>query len=48
MTDQDTQTSKKTWHDDLPFPKRWIGYVAIKFVVLGAALLIALSYYGLI
>lgn len=33
---------------DTPFPRHWIYYIAIKLVVLAAALLVALSYYGVI
>ncbi len=48
MSEQDGKPVNKTWHDDLPFPKKWLWYVAIKIVVLGAAILLVLSYYGLI
>jgi hypothetical protein len=33
--------------DDLPFPRRWIAYIAIKLVVLAALVGVALKYYGL-
>jgi hypothetical protein len=33
--------------DDLPFPRRWIAYIAIKLVVLAVLVGVALKYYGL-
>ncbi len=33
---------------DLPFPRRWKGYVAIKFVVLALAIAVAFHLAGLI
>lgn len=33
---------------DLPFPGRWKGYVAIKFIVLVAAILLAFRLAGII
>ncbi len=39
---------KHTWHDDTPFPKHWIGYVAIKVIVVAAAVVLALWWYGLL
>jgi len=38
----------KSWHDSLPFPKRWLGYVALKIIVLVLAVYIVLRYNGLI
>ncbi len=38
----------KSWHDNLPFPKRWIAYVAVKIVVLAVVLFAALKWQGLI
>jgi hypothetical protein len=37
-----------TWKSSLPFPRRWLGYIAIKIVVLALAVLIVLRIYGLI
>jgi hypothetical protein len=37
-----------TWHDDTPFPRRWIGYVVLKVAVLVLAVLLALWYYGVL
>ena len=39
---------KKSWHDSLPFPKRWLAYVAIKIVVLALAIWLALRWNGLL
>jgi len=33
---------------ETPFPRHWLYYIAIKVVVLGAALYVALKYYGLV
>ena len=39
---------KKSWADDLPFPKRWLGYIAMKIVVLALVVYIALKWKGLL
>ena len=39
---------QKSWLDTLPFPKRWLVYIAIKLCVLALAVLFALNYYGLL
>jgi hypothetical protein len=39
---------QKSWHDSLPFPKRWLAYIAIKFVVLALAIYLALHWNGLL
>ena len=39
---------KKSWHDSLPFPKRWLGYIALKIVVLALAIFLALRWNGLL
>ncbi|ESR22915.1 hypothetical protein [Lutibaculum baratangense] len=39
---------KHAWHDDTPFPRRWIGYVALKVAVLVLAVLVALWFYGVL
>lgn len=39
---------KKTWRDDLPFPRRWIAYAVIKLAVLALAVWLVLHWYGLI
>lgn len=33
---------------DTPFPKHWIYYIALKFVVLGAAVLLGLYVFGIL
>ena len=33
---------------DTPFPRHWIYYIALKFVVLAAAILLALYVFGVI
>ena len=37
-----------TWKSSLPFPARWLWYIAIKIVVLALAVFMALRYYGLV
>jgi len=46
MTDK--TPPKKSWHDDLPFPKRWLYYIAMKLLLLVALVYIALRWQGLI
>ena len=46
MTDK--KPAKKSWHDDLPFPKQWIFYIAIKVLVLAAIVYIALHWQGML
>lgn len=43
-----TQPEKKSWHDSLPFPKHWLGYIAIKIIVLALVIFVALRYQGLL
>ena len=43
-----TIPDKKSWHDSLPFPKRWLGYIALKLIVLALVVYVALRYQGLI
>jgi hypothetical protein len=38
----------KSWHDSLPFPKRWLGYIALKLIVLALAVYVVLKYNGLL
>ena len=42
------QPDKKSWHDSLPFPKHWLGYIAIKVIVLALVIYVALRYQGLL
>lgn len=43
-----TEPEKKSWHDSLPFPKHWLGYIALKFIVLGLAIYFLLRWKGLL
>ena len=38
----------KSWHDSLPFPKRWLAYIALKLIVLALAIYLALHWKGLV
>ena len=40
--------SKKSWHDNLPFPKHWLGYIALKIIVLALAVYLVLKWNGLV
>ena len=37
-----------TWISTLPFPRRWLYYIALKLVVLAIVVAIALRIYGVI
>lgn len=39
---------KKSWTDDLPFPKRWLGYIALKVIALVVLVFVALRWKGLV
>ncbi len=39
---------KKSWQDNLPFPKRWLLYIALKIIVLALAIYLALHWNGLL
>jgi len=39
---------KKSWLNDLPFPKHWLAYLALKVLVLGLAIYLVLRFNGLI
>jgi hypothetical protein len=43
-----TEPEKKSWHDSLPFPKHWLGYIVLKIVVLVLAVYIVLRLNGLL
>ncbi len=38
----------KDMRPDTPFPRHWIYYIVIKFIVLGLAVYLALRYQGLV
>ena len=40
--------SKKSWLDDLPFPRHWLGYIALKIIVLALAIYVVLRFNGLL
>ena len=40
--------NKKSWTQSLPFPKRWLGYVTIKLIVLGIGVYLALRWKGVL
>jgi len=42
------EPEKKSWHDNLPFPKHWLGYVALKVIVLALAIYVVLRWSGLL
>jgi hypothetical protein len=39
---------KKSWLDDLPFPRHWLAYLAVKIIVLALAIYLVLRFNGLI
>jgi len=41
-------SDKKPWHDSLPFPKHWLVYITLKFIVLALAIYLALHWKGLV
>lgn len=41
-----TPPPKKSWHDDLPFPKHWLAYFALKIIVLALAIYVVLRLSG--
>ena len=43
-----TTPDKKSWHDNLPFPKHWLGYIALKIIALALAIYLVLRRNGLL
>lgn len=41
-----TLPPKKSWHEDLPFPKHWLAYLAVKIIVLALAIYVVLRLSG--
>jgi hypothetical protein len=41
-----TPPPKKSWHNDLPFPKHWLAYLALKIIVLALAIYLVLRLSG--
>lgn len=48
MAKPESPRNKKSWTDDLPFPKRWLYYIAAKIIVLAVLVYVALAWKGLI
>ncbi len=44
----DGNDGKKSWHDNLPFPKHWLGYITLKIIVLALAIYVVLRWNGLL
>ncbi len=44
----DNPNPKKSWADDLPFPKRWLYYIAAKIIVLAVIIYVTLKWKGLL
>lgn len=42
------ERDKKSWFDDLPFPKHWLAYLALKIIVLALAIYLLLRLSGLL
>jgi len=40
--------NKTPWTDNLPFPRRWLGYIAIKILVVALAVFLALRWKGVL
>ncbi len=43
-----TPDKDKAWTQTLPFPKRWLGYVTIKIIMLGLGVYLALRWKGIL
>jgi len=43
-----TTPPKKSWLNDLPFPKHWLAYLVLKIIVLALAIFLVLRFNGLI
>lgn len=39
---------KQPWTESLPFPRRWLGYIAIKLLVLAMVVYLALRWKGVL
>lgn len=37
-----------TWKSSLPFPRRWLAYIALKFIALALVIYVALRLQGLV
>jgi hypothetical protein len=43
-----TPPPKNSWLYDLPFPKHWLAYLALKIIVLALAIYLVLRFNGLL
>lgn len=43
-----TRDNQKSWTDTLPFPRRWLGYIAIKLIVIALGVYLALRWKGVL
>jgi len=43
-----SEPDKKSWHDNLPFPRHWLGYIVIKIAVLVLGAWLVLRWNGLL
>ena len=43
-----TSGNKKPWTNSLPFPKHWLTYIAIKFIVLALGIYLVLRWKGVL
>lgn len=43
-----TPDNRKSWTDTLPFPRRWLGYIAIKLLVVALGVYLALRWNGVL
>jgi hypothetical protein len=43
-----TSPPKKSWLNDLPFPKHWLSYLALKIIVLALAIYLVLRLSGVL
>ena len=48
MTDPVPDPGKKSWHDQLPFPRHWRAYLVLKLAVLALAVYFVLHFMGFV
>ena len=41
-----SKVKKRSWHDSLPFPRHWLGYIVLKLAVLVLAAILVLRFTG--
>lgn len=42
----DDEHRKHSWHDDVPYPRRWLLYVTVKLIVVLLAVIVTLHLFG--